>query len=115
MAEGRDASRRKTIEAEALLAAVPEEALVVALDEHGKALTSAAFAQWLGERRDDGQRDVAFLIGGADGLDITVLDRAGLRLSLGRMTWPHLMARLLLVEQIYRAHTILTGHPYHRG
>jgi 23S rRNA (pseudouridine1915-N3)-methyltransferase len=57
---------------------------------------------------------MAVLIGGADGLDTSILDRAALKISLGRMTWPHLMARLLLVEQLYRAHTILTGHPYHR-
>jgi 23S rRNA (pseudouridine1915-N3)-methyltransferase len=113
--EGRDASRRKSVEAEALLAAVPEGAALVALDEQGKAMTSGDFAAWLGERRDNGQRDIAFLIGGADGLDDSIVDRAGLKLSLGRMTWPHLMARLLLVEQLYRAHTILTGHPYHRA
>jgi 23S rRNA (pseudouridine1915-N3)-methyltransferase len=114
VAEGRDASRRKAMEGEALLAAVPDGAVIVALDEHGKAMASEEFAAWLGGRRDDGQRDMAFLIGGADGLDKSVLDRAELILSLGRMTWPHLMARLLLVEQLYRAHTILTGHPYHR-
>jgi 23S rRNA (pseudouridine1915-N3)-methyltransferase len=78
-------------------------------------MASGDFAAWLGECRDNGQRDIAFLIGGADGLDDSIVGRAGLKLSLGRMTWPHLMARLLLVEQLYRAHTILTGHPYHRA
>jgi 23S rRNA (pseudouridine1915-N3)-methyltransferase len=114
VAEGRDPARRRAAEAGALLAAVPQGALLVALDEHGKSMTSETFAAWLGERRDDGQRDIAFAIGGADGLDETVTSRSDLQLSLGRMTWPHLMARLLLVEQLYRASTILAGHPYHR-
>jgi 23S rRNA (pseudouridine1915-N3)-methyltransferase len=113
--EGRDAARRKSAEADGLLAAVPEGALVVALDERGTTMSSEALAAWLGERRDDGQRDFAFLIGGADGLDPTVIRQANLTLSLGEMTWPHLMVRLMLVEQLYRAHTILSGHPYHRG
>lgn len=113
--EGRDAARRKSAEADGLLAAVPEGALVVALDERGTTMSSEALAAWLGERRDDGQRDFAFLIGGADGLDPTVIRQANLTLSLGEMTWPHLMVRLMLVEQLYRAHTILSGHPYHRA
>jgi len=113
--EGRHADRRKAAEAEGLLAAVPEGAIVVALDEHGTSMSSEAFAAWLGERRDDGRRDFAFLIGGADGLDPAVIRQAGLTLSLGEMTWPHLMVRLMLVEQLYRAHTILSGHPYHRA
>jgi 23S rRNA (pseudouridine1915-N3)-methyltransferase len=115
VAEGRDAARRKTMEAEALLAAVPDGAVTIALDERGKAMDSEEFAAWLGACRDEGRRDMAFLIGGADGLDKSILDRAALKISLGRMTWPHLMARLLLVEQLYRAHAILTGHPYHRA
>ena len=94
---------------------MPDRDILVALDEGGKSLTSEEFAAWLGARRDDGQRNMAFVIGGADGLDADILSQADLKLSLGRMTWPHLMARLLLVEQIYRAHTILTGHPYHRA
>jgi 23S rRNA (pseudouridine1915-N3)-methyltransferase len=114
VAEGRQAARRKAAEAEALLAAAPDGALIVALDERGKTLTSEELAQWIGRRRDGGEANLAFLIGGADGLDARVLDRSDLVLSLGRMTWPHLMARLMLVEQLYRAHTILTGHPYHR-
>ena len=89
-------------------------ALVVALDEHGRQLGSRAFAKKMGQWRDDGMRDVAFLIGGADGHDQAVLDRADLKLSLGEMTWPHMLVRGLLAEQIYRANAILTGHPYHR-
>ncbi len=114
IAEGRQPGRRKDDEATALLAAVPDGAGVIALDERGKGLTSEGLSDWLAKRRDDGQRDVAILIGGADGHGDTVLDQADLVLSLGRMTWPHMLARLLLVEQLYRAHTIQTGHPYHR-
>ena len=102
-------------EGELLLKAVPEGALVVALDAAGKTLTSAAFAKRLGAWRDGGVKDVAFLIGGADGLDGAVTGAADEVLSLGAMTWPHLLARAMLAEQIYRAQCILAGHPYHRG
>ena len=111
---GSPEERRKR-EADLLLAAVPAGAVVVALDETGKGFGSEQLADWLGQRRDEGQRDIACLIGGADGLDPGVRDRAGLVLSLGAMTWPHLLVRGLLAEQFYRAHAILTGHPYHRG
>jgi 23S rRNA (pseudouridine1915-N3)-methyltransferase len=87
---------------------------VVALDGKGRTLTSAQFARHLGGWRDHGVKDLAFAIGGADGLDAAVIDRAQLVLSLGPMTWPHMLARALLVEQIYRAQCILAGHPYHR-
>ncbi|MEG3619857.1 23S rRNA (pseudouridine(1915)-N(3))-methyltransferase RlmH [Magnetovibrio sp. PR-2] len=107
-------AKLKVREGELLLAAVPEGALVVAMDEHGRQLGSRAFAKKLGQWRDEGQRDVAFLIGGADGLDKAVLERANLKLSLGEMTWPHMLVRGLLAEQLYRANAILTGHPYHR-
>ena len=106
---------RRAREGEALLAAVPAGARVVALDERGKNEGSAGFAARLGRWRDDGQRVVAFLIGGADGLDEAVRQRADVVLSLGAMTWPHLLVRGLLAEQLYRAHCILTGHPYHRA
>ena len=105
----------KAREARLLLDALPERALVVALDGRGKALDSAGLARQLGRWRDQGARDVAFVIGGADGLDDTVLDRAGLVLSLGPMTWPHQLVRVMLAEQLYRAQTILAGHPYHRA
>ena len=88
--------------------------VLVALDERGMVLSSAAFAERLGRWRDGG-RDLAFVIGGADGLAKPVLDRAELTLSLGAMTWPHLLVRVLLAEQIYRAQSILAGHPYHRA
>jgi len=102
-------------EGELLLAEAPKGAIVVALDGRGKALTSVAFAKQLGRWRDDGVRDVMFVIGGADGLDDSVRRKATLTLSLGPMTWPHLMVRAMLAEQIYRAQAILSGHPYHRA
>ncbi|HLF58958.1 MAG TPA: 23S rRNA (pseudouridine(1915)-N(3))-methyltransferase RlmH [Alphaproteobacteria bacterium] len=98
-----------------LLAAVPGGAVIVALDEKGKALSSQAFAGRMGAWRDDGVKDLAFLIGGADGLAAKVRHKAALTLSMGPMTWPHLLARAMLAEQLYRAQTILAGHPYHRG
>jgi len=102
-------------EGELLLAEAPKGAVVVALDGRGKALTSVAFAKQLGRWRDDGVREVVFIIGGADGLDDSVRRKATLTLSLGPMTWPHLMVRAMLAEQIYRAQAILSGHPYHRA
>jgi len=98
-----------------LLAAVPEGATVAALDEKGKTLSSAAFAEKLSAWRDNGVRDLAFVIGGADGLDGALLKQADLVLSLGPMTWPHVMVRGLLAEQLYRAQCIQQGHPYHRA
>ena len=105
----------KKAEANKLLATIPANALRIALDVKGKSLGSAQLAQRLGGWRDDGVRDLAFLIGGADGLDASVTDNADFVLSLGLMTWPHMMVRVMLIEQIYRAQCILTGHPYHRA
>ncbi len=104
----------KRREAELLLGAVPRGARLVALDSRGKALSSADFAALLGRWRDAGIAEVAFVIGGAEGLNGKVREAAALVLSLGPMTWPHLLARALLAEQLYRAQAILTGHPYHR-
>ena len=101
-------------EGELLLAAIPKEALLIALDEKGKAMSSQAFADHLTALRDEGVQELAFVIGGADGLAATVKQRARLVLSLGAMTWPHLLVRALLAEQLYRVQTILTKHPYHR-
>ncbi len=106
--------KRKIREAEKLLAAAPTGAVLVALYEKGKTLSSRDFALKLGAWRDDGVADIAFLIGGADGLDPSVKEKAALVLSLGPMTWPHLLVRGMLAEQFYRAQSILTGHPYHR-
>lgn len=102
-------------EAEAIQAALPAEGRIVALDERGQDLASADLAARLGRWRDDGERLVVFVIGGADGLDARILTRASLRLAFGRATWPHLLVRPMLAEQIYRAGTILAGHPYHRA
>jgi 23S rRNA (pseudouridine1915-N3)-methyltransferase len=105
----------KTREAELLLAAIPDGSMVVALDERGRDLGSMEFAERMRGWRDAGTQDVAFLIGGADGHGDAVRERADLLLSLGRMTWPHMLVRALLAEQLWRAHSILTGHPYHRA
>ena len=105
---------RRAMEGEALLAAVPDGARIVALDERGIPETSAQFAARLGAWRDDGIRTIAFLIGGADGLDGKVREAAHAVLCFGAMTWPHMLARVMLAEQLYRAHSILSGHPYHR-
>lgn len=99
----------------AWLAKATEEAdLRIALDEGGKELNSVQFARWLGQKRDEGARHIAFIIGGADGLAPSLRERCALTLCFGRVTWPHLLVRGLLAEQLYRAHTILSGHPYHR-
>ncbi len=105
---------RKRREAEKLLAAVPPGARIVALDERGKALSSPELAKTLGAWEDDGVPVCAFLIGGADGHDETLRARADLVLALGALTWPHMLVRAMIAEQIYRARTILDGHPYHR-
>ena len=102
-------------EGELLLGAVPDKAVVVAFDRRGKALDSEGFAQRLGRWRDDGVAELAFLIGGADGHGESLLKQASLVLSFGAMTWPHLLARAMLAEQIYRAQQMLAGHPYHRA
>ncbi|HWG80637.1 MAG TPA: 23S rRNA (pseudouridine(1915)-N(3))-methyltransferase RlmH [Stellaceae bacterium] len=109
------AAELKEREAALLLAAAPAGAVLVALDERGRSLTSAAFAQKLAQWRDSGASDLAFLIGGADGLAEAVRQKARLVLSLGAMTWPHPLVRGMLLEQLYRAQQILAGHPYHRG
>ena len=103
----------KDQEGDALLASIPASAFVLALDEHGEDLPSVKFARLLGDQLDRG-RDLAFIIGGADGLTDAVKQRADVLLRFGRMTWPHQIVRGLLFEQIYRAETILLGHPYHR-
>jgi 23S rRNA (pseudouridine1915-N3)-methyltransferase len=107
-------AERRERESEMLLARVPDRAITIALDERGKVLTSAAFAQKIATWRDAGASDLAFLIGGADGHADSVRSRADFLLSLGAMTWPHLLVRGMLLEQLYRAQQILAGHPYHR-
>jgi 23S rRNA (pseudouridine1915-N3)-methyltransferase len=98
-----------------LAAAVPRGASLLALDERGTALDSPAFAVRLAQLAEAGTRDLACLIGGADGLDEDLRGRAGLVVSFGPMVWPHMLARVMLAEQLYRAASILAGTPYHRG
>jgi len=107
------AAARKAEEAKALRAALPE-GVVVMLDERGKSQSSEAFARQLERWRDDGRPAVSFVIGGADGLDPAFVAEADLTLSFSPLTWPHQMVRIMLGEQLYRATTILSGHPYHR-
>lgn len=87
---------------------------VIACDEHGKAMASRAFAGEIGRLRDEGVRRLAFVIGGADGLDASILANAKMKLAFGPQTWPHALARAMLAEQVYRAVSILAGTPYHR-
>ncbi len=108
-------SELKRREAGLLAAACPAGAILVALDRGGKEFSSEDFAQRLGIWRDEGVAELAFVIGGAEGLDHGIVKRARLVISLGAMTWPHMMVRAMLLEQIYRAQQILAGHPYHRG
>lgn len=109
------AAKRKSDEAKALFAAIPDKAKIVALDERGRSISSEDFAKKLGRLRDDGAGCTALLIGGADGLDETIRKKADLTIAFGTATFPHQIVRILLAEQIYRAITILSGHPYHRG
>ncbi len=103
--------------AEALLLdrTIPKGAVVVALDERGEVMTSPEFSRKLARWRDTGCGDAAFLIGGADGLSPDLRARADVALSFGKMVWPHMLARVMLMEQLYRAASILAGSPYHRA
>lgn len=111
----RRAQDRLSEEAAALRAIVPTQSAVVALDEHGESLASEALAQRIGRWRDQGRPALVFLIGGPDGLSPELLAKADLRLAFGRMTWPHQLVRIMILEQLYRAIAILSGHPYHRA
>lgn len=106
---------RKTDEAQRLLKAASAADVTVILEQRGRSVSSEAFAQWIAERRDGGAKTLAFLIGGPDGHGHTAVKAATMKLSLGAMTLPHGLARVVLAEQLYRAATILAGHPYHRA
>lgn len=103
----------KSAEGEAILRRADDSTLI-ACDEHGEAFTSRAFTALLARLRDDGVHRAIFAIGGADGLDATVLRRAERRIAFGPQTWPHALARAMLAEQIYRAASLMAGTPYHR-
>jgi len=106
---------RKAEEALTLASELPEGAMVVLLDEHGSNPTSVDFANLIADHRDKGIADLVFVIGGPDGHGPQMIARAHKTIAFGAMTWPHQVIRILLAEQIYRATTILSGHPYHRG
>jgi 23S rRNA (pseudouridine1915-N3)-methyltransferase len=110
-ARGTPAERRRR-EAAAILAALPPRAFLVAMDRGGETLDSPGFARRLEAWRT--RAGLAFVIGGAEGLDASVLARAGARLAFGQQTWPHLLARVMLAEQLWRAQAIASNHPYHR-
>jgi 23S rRNA (pseudouridine1915-N3)-methyltransferase len=102
-------------EGELLARAIPAGALIAVLDERGRVMPSPDFAAQLARWRDDGRQDAAFVIGGADGIDPNLRARADFALSFGAMVWPHMLVRVMLAEQLYRAATILGGGPYHRS
>ena len=101
------------VEAQRILALIRPPEFVVALDERGRQMNTRELAGWLSGRMNDG-RDLALVIGGPDGLATAVLDRSDHQLSLSKLTLPHPLVRVVLAEQLYRAHTVLSGHPYHR-
>ncbi|HXK53806.1 MAG TPA: 23S rRNA (pseudouridine(1915)-N(3))-methyltransferase RlmH [Hyphomicrobiales bacterium] len=113
-ARARQAAGRRNQEAAKLLGVGAAAGHRIAFDEGGKALTTRQFAGKLGAWRDQGAASCALLIGGPDGHGKEVLERADLVLALGAMTWPHMLARAMIAEQVYRAMTVLAGHPYHR-
>ncbi len=115
VSKARETPKRIQDEAERLAARVPDGAHVILLDARGKGMTSEDFAEMLGALRDAGTRHLAFVIGGPDGLGALPNIRAGRSLAFGPQTWPHLLVRAMLAEQLYRALTILAGHPYHRA
>jgi 23S rRNA (pseudouridine1915-N3)-methyltransferase len=110
--QARDKGRARADEEKRLLDRTGDDYLI-ALDEHGKSLTTVELSKWLAQRQQDG-RDLCFVIGGPDGLGAGILEKAALRWSLSGLTLPHAMVRVILAEQLYRAHSVLHNHPYHR-
>lgn len=102
-------------EADLLARAIPDGALICTMDERGQVMSSPEFAELLARWRDQGRQDVSFIIGGADGIDPALRVRADASLSFGRMVWPHMLVRVMLAEQLYRAASILSHGPYHRA
>jgi 23S rRNA (pseudouridine1915-N3)-methyltransferase len=112
--QGQTANQRQDEEAKILAAALSPKTFTLVLDERGKSMSSEAFSKFLQRHLDHGTQDLAFLIGGPDGHSAATRKNAGQQLSLGEMTWPHRLVRVMLIEQIYRAVTIMVNHPYHR-
>jgi len=110
----REGDRRITEETIALAGAIPDDAVKVVLDSRGQNASSDSFARRIRAWREEGRPGACFIIGGADGLAASLLDAADMNLAFGSATWPHQLVRIMLMEQIYRAMTILSGHPYHR-
>jgi 23S rRNA (pseudouridine1915-N3)-methyltransferase len=110
-----DAERRRVEESIAIANVIPERATIVVLDQRGESLDSEALAALLRDWRAEDRPAVCLVIGGADGLGVSLRERAKLSLAFGAATWPHQFVRIMLLEQLYRAGTILAGHPYHRG
>lgn len=108
------ATQNQKVENEAIMAAISPQAFVVILDERGQDLSSRELAQKIAVWQDQGVQELVLVIGGADGLTQDVKERADFSLSLGHKTWPHQLARVMLIEQLYRAQQINKGHPYHR-
>jgi 23S rRNA (pseudouridine1915-N3)-methyltransferase len=109
------AAERRREEAQRLQAQLAAGSSLILLDERGKNLSSEEFAQKIASMRDEGRRSLVIAIGGADGHEASLRDEAAMVLSFGAMTWPHQLVRIMLAEQLYRAATILSGHPYHRA
>ncbi len=109
-----DASKRQIDEQEKIQKHLSNQAVIIALDERGQNMKSLDFAKKLESFAQNGQPHIQFIIGGADGLTQNLRDQSNLLISFGKLTWPHLLARVMLLEQIYRAQQILAGHPYHR-
>ena len=113
--KGLEGPARRAREGAALLAAAPDKARKIVFDERGRSLSSEEFARVIADWRDQGVGEIAFFIGGADGHDAALRESADLMVSFGKATWPHMLVRAMLCEQVYRAMTILSGHPYHRA
>ena len=110
----KDASEIQNDEHQKIIKAIKDDAFLIALDEKGKNLSSSEFSKTIQKAMSAGKSRIQFIIGGADGLNDEIRKRANLVLSLGGATWPQMLARVMLLEQIYRAQQILKGHPYHR-
>ena len=112
--QNRSIEKRKEEESDAILKALPSPNYLITLDQTGKSLSSDKLSKLIHEQRTQNTKNFAFVIGGPDGLSSNILAKSNLTLAFGSMTWPHQLVRIMLVEQIYRAFTILNGHPYHR-